>query len=297
MAKRRKTEQMLDGLLDYILEETNESYDSYLRASHDVTEINDVNSKKQALYDQKKLQNSVVQYKPDLLTNDQRSRLNGQKQGVLQQQEQAKRVLQERPDLTDSYKALRAHPELQHLSDQDISDIVRNKKANEWINNADAMAKARKDGIVGKSVMPTNEEPWAKQVNTNQLFDDLRERQVDRVRTAHETEIENSSPEAMKRRKLAEKLAEGAAKGEEGKATIEYLNSQNRPTSRTGNAGNLEVEGKTGAKGKIGRYGRSALGLGVMLVAGSAITGLMMGSNKGRLNNSQMYGQQPYTQY
>lgn len=60
---------------------------------------------------------------------------------------------------------------------------------------------------------------------------------------------------------------------------------------KAGGGSNIET------KGKVGKYGRSALGLGVMFVAGSAITSLMMGSNKGRLNNSQMYGQQPYTQY
>lgn len=74
--------------------------------------------------------------------------------------------------------------------------------------------------------------------------------------------------------------------------TVNNTGSKNsKSAGKPSGGGNLE------AKGKIGKYGKSALGLGVMLTAGSVITGLMMGSSKGRLNNSQMYGQQPYTQY
>lgn len=72
--------------------------------------------------------------------------------------------------------------------------------------------------------------------------------------------------------------------------TVNNIGSKNsKSAGKPSGGGNLE------AKGKIGKYGKSALGLGVMLAAGSAVTSLMMGSNKGRLNNSQMYGQQPYT--
>lgn len=77
--------------------------------------------------------------------------------------------------------------------------------------------------------------------------------------------------------------------------------SNNAEEIRAKDGGNLEAKEKiTGGiktEGKFKKYGKSALGLGVMLAGGAAITNLMMGSSKGRLNNSQMYGQQPYTQY
>lgn len=113
-----------------------------------------------------------------------------------------------------------------------------------------------------------------------EIYNDLEEMRTQQGREAHD-------PEIQARRRNMNKLAKAACEGKAGEVAVEIT----RTSSKSSGGSNLET------KGKVGKWGRSAIGLGVMLAGGAAITNLMMGSNKGRLNNSQMYGQQPYTQY
>ena len=47
---------------------------------------------------------------------------------------------------------------------------------------------------------------------------------------------------------------------------------------------------------KAGKWGKAGVGMAIIAGVGAAVTSLML-NNKGRINSSQMYGQQPYSQY
>ena len=59
---------------------------------------------------------------------------------------------------------------------------------------------------------------------------------------------------------------------------------------------NPDSDGKTSNKGKWAKRGFIGVGMATLTAAGLAVNSLMI-NDKGRMNNAQMYGQQPYSQY
>lgn len=192
------------------------------------------------------------------------------------------------------YRDFRKIDGFENLTDEEIHTVIKHEadqlrkvksgKIDNTLNlNNDMLNKL---GI--KEVKQLSPEYTSGRINA--FFEDIKNSRISRTQQAPKPYTMPSSEtneEAIARiRKEAQELNERAKS--EGQVAHSQV-TKSKPDSG--------ADGKTSNKAKWGkRAGFMGVGMAVLGAAGLAVNSLMI-NDKGRLNNAQMYGQQPYSQY